>query len=244
MIICARAKNIHDLVDLVKDIPITSGGALIGAVSEKFVEELTYVRSSIDIKEKLITQLKILEKYSSDIMLILSDSYMTYRPCIDCTLCLTYKGLITYHMIYNIMLEKGIEIGEPRPDIALTELIANIYDSEGEYTLEKTIELFGDYIYEKNITPKHVTISIAQVRDCCINIYMTIITREKINIYTRSNGLLAILYVEPELEDYPNVKKVVNLFRRAQVPANSQYIARLGRDNIWIYQRVLQQKQS
>ncbi len=242
MIICARTSNIPNLVDLINELPITSGGALISTVSEKFVEELTYVRSSIDIKGKLTTLLKSLEKYNNDILIILSDSYMTYRPCIDCTLCLTYKGLITYHMIYNIMLEKNIEISEPRPDIALTELIANIYDSEGEYTLEKTVEILGDYVYNRNITPKHVAISIAQVRDCCINIYMTIITRERVNIYTRSDKILAILYVEPELEDYPNVKKVINMFRKVQVPANSQYIARLGRDNIWIYQRVLQQK--
>ncbi|NPB00591.1 MAG: hypothetical protein GXO10_04380 [Crenarchaeota archaeon] len=244
MILCARSGNSTRLLDIVKDIPLTSGSALIGVLSEKFVEELTYVRSSIDVKEKAINVLKMLEKYHGDFMIVISDSYMTYRPCIDCTLCLTYKGLITYHMIYGIMLEKGIEIPEPRPDTALTELLANIYDSEGEYTLEKTIELLGDYIYEKNVTPKHIAACISQIRDCCINIYMTVITRENINIYTRSEDVIAVLYVEPELEDYPNVKKVIETFKKCKVPTNSQYIARLGKDNVWIYQRILQQKQS
>ncbi|NPA23178.1 MAG: hypothetical protein GXO23_02635 [Crenarchaeota archaeon] len=244
MIICLRTQDIGRAIELIKSVPVTGGGSLICATGDKFVEEIAYTRSSIDVREHVLNLLNIMKREDShDIVITLSDSYMTYRPCIDSTLCLTYKGLVTYHMIYNIIIEKNMEIPEPRPDIALVELLSNIYDSEGEYSLEKTVEILGEYVHSRNVTPKHLAISITQIRDCCVNPCFTLVTREEVNIYTLdSENMNAILYVEPELEEYPNVRNLTSIFRRIRVLPDTQYIARLGRDHIWVYQRRFQQK--
>ncbi len=239
MIICLRGRSKDRIVELLRDLPLTSGGSLVGFVSNRFVEGIIYVRSSTDIKSSIISMISngVHDDYN-DIIVSLSDSYMTYRPCTDCTLCLTYKGLVSYHMVYSTMIEKNVEISEPRPDIALTELLATIYDSEGEYSLEKSIEIFGDYIYRREITPKHLALSITQVRDCCMNSYVTLITREAVNIYTlKSEDTIGVFYVDPGLEEFPNVKKILRRLERHTIPKDSQYIARLGKDNVWVYQR-------
>ncbi len=241
MLISARVRNIEDFRKILEELKITSGSICTSCVGSKFIEKFTYVRSTDNISEVLIPDLNFAKNNCEELCITISDSYSMCRSCIDSVLCLTFKGIVSFINIYNIILQKNLEITEPKPEIALIELLSTIYQTDGDFVVEKSLEILTDELIKNNVIVDHLVLSVSQIRDCCANMYIIAVSKSRdVSLYTRvENRNLVAVYVEPEIEEYPYISSILSKFRKIKVHRNTMLIMRFGKEEFWQLQKAI-----
>ncbi len=236
MLVCARTRNIGTLRELLEKLKITSGSICSTCVGASYVERFTYTRSTDNLIELAIPELNYAEYTKTELCLTISDSYTVCRFCTDSTICTTFKGVVNFVSLYDVLNSKGIEIPEPRPEIGIIELLSTIYESDGNYSTEKSLELMCDELYKRLVVPDYLVLSVLHIRECCTNMYVVSLAKNRsISLHTRQDKeSLILVHVEPEIEDYPYISNILQEFNKMKVEQNSSCIIRFGKDEFWI----------
>lgn len=106
----------------------------------------------------------------------------------------------TEKIVQYLKREFGQELRESKKNTVITQLLIAMYETE--FTLSKALRKTIEIIYEIDALKTYIDISVMQIRDCCINMFTAICSKDKYVKYAAKLNNTIII------ENYGIVKKL------------------------------------
>ncbi|GEM_PF-6377057 len=246
MLYAVRA-NTADAIEIARQhfeqLQLHAGSFVVTHVKDGRVIRLSYIKECEYISELLIPEFNIGKQANSELCLVASSAQTYYRVATDCILCTSYYGLMNFEQVYAELIERNIEIPDIRPELLLLELVATIYETDAEYSLEKLTDKLIEIAKKRSLTPTSIVIPVLQIRECCSNLYLIVISaNQQENLFiSTAKGIAEILYVPNELLEYPYIRKIVENYKQITIKPGTALTTRLGQEEVWYSLTKLQE---
>ncbi len=226
MLVAAKCAKVQNLKKIIERLPITSGGLLVVHIKDGKVVRVLYERSSLEVKDAVVSEMAYAEKENTELALLISTSTILFRPTVDSVLYAGTFGELSLEGVYTYLSERGWVPSETKLDLMVLDTITLLYENESSYSALKAIEMFSDIILKRDLTPTSICVGLAQLRECCINMYVALVCkRELVRLYrAHSDKETIILAIPAELTTYSTICNLLSGYKEVSTKSQNYVI--------------------